>query len=158
MAVASIGLLVREVLPTRAPRAAVTAALLFAAVSVKTVATATMIGPGKSVGWLTAGAQGGLLTGAVILALLSAAQRVTRLRLAMAALALNSLLTTAFPFDTYYASALASWETSSWRNIDGLLRTASSLWPYAAIAWCAQRLHALGGARLRARSIIRRTS
>jgi VanZ family protein len=157
MAVASIGLLVREVLPTRAPRAAVTAALLFAAVSVKTVATATMIGPGKSVGWLTAGAQGGLLTGAVILALLSAAQRATRLRLAMGALALNSLLTTAFPFDTYYASALASWETSSWRNIDGLLRTASSLWPYAAIAWCGQRLHALGGARLRARSIIRRT-
>ncbi|MBP8308898.1 MAG: VanZ family protein [Burkholderiaceae bacterium] len=158
MAVASIGLLVREVLPTRAPRAAVTAALLFAAVSVKTVATATMVGPGKAVGWLTAGAQGGLLTGAVFLALLSAAQRATRLRLAMGALALNSLLTTVFPFDTYYASALPPWETSSWRNIDGLLRTASCLWPYATIAWCAQRLRSLGGARQRGRSIIRRTS
>lgn len=157
MAVASIGLIVREVLPTRAPRAAVTAALLFAAVSVKTVATATLIGPGKAVGWLTAGAQGGLLTGAVILALLSAAQRATRLRLAMVALALNSLLTTVFPFDAYYASALASWENSSWRNIDGLLRTASSLWPYAAIGWCGQRLRYLGGAPMPARSIIQRT-
>lgn len=143
MALAGIGLLVREVLPTRAPRAVITAAVLVAAVTIKTVATATILGPGKSVSWLTAGAQGGLLTGAVVLALLSAAQRTTRLRLAIGALTLTSLLTMFFPYDTYYATATNAWQTGSWRNIDGLLRGAATLWPYATIVWCAQRLRAL---------------
>ena len=151
MAVIGIGLLVREVLPTGAPRAAITTALLTLGLLIKTVAGAAMLGPDKSLGWLTAGAQGGLLMGAVGLALLSAARRMTRLRLAILALALNCTLTTSFPFDAYYASAVAGWQNSGWRNIDGMLRGAATVWPYATIVWCIWRLRALNRQRWRTR-------
>jgi VanZ family protein len=140
MAVVGVGLVVREVLPTRAPRAGVTALLLLAAAAIKTVAGAVVFGPDKALAWLTAGAQGGLLIGAVVLALLAAARRVTRLRIAIGALALASLLTTLYPFDIYYASVLTGRESGSWRNLDGLLRGAATVWPYATMLWCAQRL------------------
>lgn len=143
MAMVGIGLLVREVLPTRAPRAAITGAMIFAAVAIKTVASAAMVGPAKAVNWLTAGAQGGLLIGATLLALLATARRTTRLALAIAALAISSVLATVFPVDTYFSTDIAAREDGSWRNLDGFLRGTATVWPYLAIAWCAGRWRAL---------------
>jgi VanZ family protein len=137
-----IGLIVREVLPTRTPRAAVTAGLVCAAIAIKLTGSASM-GEARMPGWLTAGAQGGLLTGAVLLALLASARRRTRLSLAIAALAASAACSTLLPLDPYVASAQGARLAASWRNLEGLLRDAAMAWPCLAIAWCALRLRAL---------------
>lgn len=141
-AVVSIGLIVREVLPTRTPRAAVTAGLIAAAIAIKLTGSASAA-EARMPGWLTAGAQGGLLTGAVLLALLAWARRRTRLSLAIGALAASGACSTLLPLDPYFVSAQGSRLAASWRNLEGLLRDAATVWPYLAIAWCGLRLRAL---------------
>lgn len=152
-AVVGIGLIVREVLPTRTPRAAVTTGLIVLAIAIKLTGSAAAAAA-RMPGWLTAGAQGGLLTGAVLLALLASARRRTRLSLAIAALAASGACSTLLPLDPYFVSAQGSRLAASWRNLEGLLRDAATAWPYLAIAWCGLRLRALepavppAGARL----------
>lgn len=141
-ALVGIGLIVREVLPTRTPRAAVTAALVMVAIAIKLTGSASA-GVVRMPGWLTAGAQGGLLTGAVLLALLASARRRTRLSLAIAALAASGACSTLLPLDPYFATAQGVRLAASWRNLEGLLRDAATAWPYLAIVWCALRLRAL---------------
>jgi VanZ family protein len=140
--VVGVGLMVRELLPTRAPRALVTAVLVLTAILVKSAGGAALGAP-RVAGWLSAGAQGGLLAGALMLALLAVARRRTRLALAIAALAVGSLCSTIFPVDAYFASAASARAAGGWRNLEGLLRGAAVLWPMAAIVWCGLRLRAL---------------
>lgn len=142
-ATVGIGMLVREVLPTRSPRGGITAGVLIAGLLLKTAASAAMFGAQRSLVWLTAGAQGGLLTGAVVLALLAPAQRSTRLRFAIAAFLVTGICASVFPIDAYFASAIAERDPGGWRNLEGLLRGGASLWPYAAVLWCLVRLRAL---------------
>jgi VanZ family protein len=141
MSLVTIGLLVRELLPTRAPRSAITAGLVAAALLVKTAVAAEA---GRPLAWLTAGAQGGLLAGAVLLALAASAPRKARLWIGLSALAVSSACSTLFPLDAYFATAQADRAGSGWRNLEGLLRGAAALWPWVTAAWCLRRLWALG--------------
>lgn len=141
-AVVGTGLIVRELLPTRAPRALLTAMLVAAAVLIQSAGSAALGAP-RVAGWLSAGAQGGLLAGALVLALLAVARRRTRLHLAIAAFAAGIACSTLFPLDAYHARAASAGATGGWRNLEGLLRAAAVLWPLAAIVWCVRRLRAL---------------
>ncbi len=141
MSLVTIGLLVRELLPTRAPRSAITTGLMTAALLLKTALAAEA---GRPLAWLTAGAQGGLLAGAVLLALAASAPRKARLCMSLAALAVSSVCSTLFPLDAYFATAQADRAGSGWRNLEGLLRGAAALWPWVTAAWCLRRLRALG--------------
>ncbi|MBU6272069.1 MAG: VanZ family protein [Betaproteobacteria bacterium] len=143
MSLVTVGLLVRELLPTRAPRSAITTGLVGVALLVKTAVAAEA---GRPLAWLTAGAQGGLLAGAVLLALAASAPRKARLWMGLAALAVSSGCSTLFPLDAYFATALADRTGSGWRNLEGLLRGAAALWPWVTAAWCLRRLRALGPA------------
>lgn len=142
-AVVAIGLIVREIWPAGGPRLLATAGLLSAAMAVRSISGAVLLGPGQAFAWLSAGAQGGLVTGAVALAVLSAGRRIARLRVTLAALLLTSLLTSVFPPDAYHDSTLRVWNQGAWRNFNGLLQGLAMLWPFAAIAWCAARLRTL---------------
>lgn len=142
-AVAAIGLLVREIFPAEAPRGLITAGLVLGAGAARSVAAALLLGPEQVFAWLTAGAQGGLVTGVVALAILASGRRRARLRWAIAAIALTAVLTSVFPADPYHASMLQRWDRGAWRNFDGLLEAAALAWPFAAILWCAMRLRAL---------------
>ena len=142
-AVAAIGLMVRELYPAGAPRGLITAALLLAAATARSVSAALLLGPDQTFAWLSAGAQGGLVTGVVLLAILASGRRRARLRWAIAAIALTALLTSVFPEDPYHASMLQRWDRGAWRNFDGLLEGTALVWPFAAILWCTRRLRAL---------------
>jgi VanZ family protein len=141
-AVVGTGLIVRELLPTRAPRALLTAVLVACAILVQSAGSAAL-GTPRVAGWLSAGAQGGLVGGALLLALLAVARRRTRLHLAIAAFAAGITCSTLFPLDAYHASAASAGAAGGWRNLEGLLRAAAVLWPFAAILWCVRRLRAL---------------
>jgi VanZ family protein len=142
-AVVAIGLLVREVWPARAPRVALTVALIGAALLVRGLGAGLQTGLSHALGWLSAGAQGGLVTGAAALSLLAAGRRRARLWAAIGAIAAAAVLTNLFPHDAYGAGTLLQWQRSAWRNFHGLLQAIAVVWPIAAIAWCALRIRAL---------------
>lgn len=139
-AIAAIGLLVREIHPARSPRALITIVVLAAGAAIRGASAVWSLGAGNWLGWLTAGAQGGIVVGTVILAMLASARRRVRLASCIVAIAATAVLTSVFPHDPYYASAVGSWDAGAWRNFTGLLQGASMLWPIAAIVWCAARL------------------
>lgn len=145
-AVVAIGMIVREMWPAESPRVLITGALVAAAIVVRTISAALLLGGGQALAWLSAGAQGGLVTGAVALAMLSSGQRRWRLRVALGALALTVLLTGIFPPDAYHDSMIRVWNQGAWRNFNGLLRALAMLWPFAAAIWCAARLKGLNRA------------
>lgn len=142
-AVLAIGMLVREAFAASRPRALLTGITIGAAMAVKSLADLTLLGPGQAFAWLSAGAQGGLVTGTILIALMASARRRSRLKIAIVALALTALLTNIFPVDAYHESMLARWDQGAWRNFDGLLHALSVVWPFAAISWCAARMQAL---------------
>ena len=142
-AVVAIGMLVREIYPSATSRAAITGALVASAAIVRSASAALLLGAGQSFAWLSAGAQGGVVVGAVALTVLSSGRRRARLGICAAAIGVTALLTCVFPVDAYYESALGHWDRGAWRNFTGLLETATLLWPFAAMSWCAVRLRAL---------------
>lgn len=142
-AVVGLGLIVREIWPARAPRMAITAALLGIALLIRTVAAGLLLGPTQSISWLTAGAQGGLVTGAAALSMLASGRRRARLWIAIGAIALTAVLTSLFPEDAYSRSMMQRWDRGAWRNFHGLLEALALLWPLAAVGWCGVRLRAL---------------
>jgi len=139
-AIVAIGLLVREVFPRHAPRGWITAILLTGGCVMHALTEAALVGSGHAFAWLSAGAQGGMLTGALLLAAFTTAFRQTRLAICIGALVLTGVLTSVFPLDAYYQSALGRWDHGAWRNLTGLLQAANLAWPLAAIAWCGWRL------------------
>lgn len=150
----TIGMLVRELHPPAAPRGLLTTAVIAAALLAKTLGAAWLRGPNLAFAWLSAGAQGGLVIGAIALALLASARRRARLRIAIVALLCTAALTNVFPVDTYHETMSSPSSAGAWRNFDGLLRGAALFWPVAALAWSIRRLAAL---RAEAGSIMART-
>lgn len=142
-AVVAVGLMVREVWPARAPRLQITLALIGAALLIRSLGAGLQTGLSQALGWLSAGAQGGLVTGAAALSMLAAGRRQARMWAAVTALAATSVLTNVFPHDAYGASALLQSQRGSWRNFNGLLQALAMLWPFAALVWCALRVRAL---------------
>lgn len=142
-AVVAIGLIIREIWPARAPRVAITVALIGAALLVRSLGAGLQTGLAQAAGWLSAGAQGGLVTGAAALSMLAAGRRQARMWAAILAVAATAVLTNLFPHDTYGASALLQSQRGAWRNFNGLLQALEVLWPIAALAWCALRARAL---------------
>lgn len=147
-AVVGLGLIVREIWPARAPRMAITATLLATALLVRTVAAGLLLGPAQATSWLTAGAQGGLVTGAAALSMLASGRRRARLWIAIGAISLTAALTSLFPEDAYSRSMMQRWDRGAWRNFHGLLEALALLWPLAAIGWCGVRLRTLRRADL----------
>ncbi len=139
-AIVAIGMLVREIYSSDASRATITGALIAAAAIVRSASATLLLGASQTFAWLSAGAQGGVVVGAVALTMLSTGRRRARLRACIAAIALTALLTCLFPVDPYYESALGHWDRGAWRNFTGLLEAATLLWPFVAVSWCAVRL------------------
>jgi hypothetical protein len=141
LTVLAVGLLAHDLIrPRAAGIAPVVAVPIVVAIAIKTGASAAWLGTANAFGWMNAGAQGGLLAGAVALLLLGGARRRTRLQLAIAAIVVATLLFNLAPPNAYYLSMRATWNGGAWINFHGLLRALAVVWPFAAIAWCAWRL------------------
>lgn len=142
-ALVAIGMMVRELFPPAAPRRVLTTSVVAAGLMAKSVGAAWLRGPDLAFAWLSAGAQGGLVIGAIALALLASAQRRARLWIAFALLVSTAVLTNVFPVDAYHDTMSSPSSAGAWRNFDGLLRGAALFWPVVALAWCIRRLSAL---------------
>lgn len=147
LAVVAVGLVARDLLlPMREPPAwqAFWPLVLpiVAACAIKTAASTAVLGKAHALGWLNAAAQGGLIAGALALLVLGSSGPRMRLRWAIAAIAAGTVLFNLAPPNEYYLGMLANWG-GAWTNFHGLTRALATIWPYAAIAWCAWRLRSL---------------
>lgn len=143
-----VGLLARESL--RGSSMVAIGLPLLAALAIKSASNAALLGVRHGLTWLNATSQGGLIAGALALAL--AAWWPARARLLAASLALTgaTLIYGSLPPNVYFESTFASWNQGHWENLNGLLRGISAIWPVAAVAWCLVRLRPRGPRPVRA--------
>ncbi|HEY1148351.1 MAG TPA: VanZ family protein [Pseudoduganella sp.] len=127
------GLTLLCLLRKTAPRGVLVALLVLAAVAVKTVATALLFSPDNAFIWVTPGAQGGFLIGAIMLAGLGFAPHQSQRRLAAAALLLSLLIINTTPINPYFSETLQSWVQGKFLNFNGAAQFLSLLWPLAAL-------------------------
>lgn len=139
---AAVCLLVFELLLPSAPRVATCVVVLGLAAVTNTMVGAWFLGPASALWWLSPGAQGGLVTGAVLAALLSGTSPRLRLAAIVTLLAVATGVANLAPPSGYFDSMLAQWDEGPLLNFNGLVRATAVIWPFAAIAWAGARLRA----------------
>ena len=138
-AICGVGAVALETLRPGAPRAPLVAALLAAALAARASATWLVPAAPDALSWLSAGAQAGLLAGAVALFAIASLRPITRLRAGGLLLAMGVLLVNVAPENAYYAEMIARWDEGRWLNFNGMIRFVSTAWPYGALAYLARR-------------------
>ncbi|HRO61269.1 MAG TPA: hypothetical protein PK177_19260, partial [Burkholderiaceae bacterium] len=133
-----IGLLSRDLLRTHSGTAIALPIVLGALA--KTGVTASLLGARNALAWLSAGTQGGILAGALMLVLSVWWRPRARLVTAIAALVTATVLHNLLPPNVYFQSTIAGWQQGGWTNVNGLLRALAVVWPFAAIGWALWRL------------------
>lgn len=130
--ITAIGLITTDTLARGVSRPSAVAAVLLLALAVHLLSAAWIV-PGRSgAHWSSAGAQGGILMGLVLLVLLSSAARRSRLWLTIALLVLALVSANVFSPSVYQGVQLPGLFGVR-RNLDALLRAMSMVWPFAAI-------------------------
>ena len=116
-----------------APRSRLMIAMVAAALLVKTLSSALLVGPDKAFEWITPGAQGGFLIGVIMLAGLAFAPQVAQRRLAVVTLLLSLLVVNTIPVNPYFSSTLQGWVQGKFLNFNGAAQFLSLLWPFFAL-------------------------
>ncbi|HTN65209.1 MAG TPA: VanZ family protein [Burkholderiaceae bacterium] len=114
----------------QAPKGTLALALVFAAVTVKSLASALLFAPENAFAWLTPGAGGGLLVGALMLAGLTAAPPLAQRRLAVATLVTSLVIVNLVPSNPYFVATLQAWVQGKFLNFNGAAQFLSLLWPF----------------------------
>jgi VanZ family protein len=134
-----------------APRGLLVGAMIAAAIVVKALATALLFSPENAFAWITPGAQGGFLIGAIMLAGLAFAPHVAQRRLAIATLLLSLIIVNTTPANPYFVATLQTWVQGKFLNFNGAAQFLSLLWPFFAVwfLWLpAHKLNAASQARV----------
>ncbi|MEK6244403.1 MAG: VanZ family protein [Pseudomonadota bacterium] len=113
------------------------AALLAAALLVRTLAFAILMGAEHVLGWLTPGAQLGLVAGVALALATLWLPRSARLALAAMLLMAATVLVNLAPPNPYLAATLKVWEQGHFLNFNGLTHLVSAAWPFAALGYLA---------------------
>ncbi len=116
-----------------APRAWLLAALVLSAVVVKSLATALLFSPENAFVWVTPGAQGGFLIGAIMLSGLVFAPQVAQRRLAAITIVLSLLIVNTTPLNPYFLSTLQGWVQGKFLNFNGAAQFLAVMWPFFAL-------------------------
>ena len=111
------------------------AALLVAALAVRTAAFAILMRAEDVFAWLTPGAQIGLAVGMTLALLAVGLPRGTRLMLAALLLMAATVLVNLAPPNPYLSASLKVWQQGHFLNFNGLTRLVSALWPFAALGY-----------------------
>lgn len=106
-----------------------------AALLVRTLATAVLVGPQNALAWLTPGAGLGILVGSATLFLALLLPAPLRIALAGVSLMAGAVLVNLAPFNPYSVAALAAWRQGHFLNFNGLTRLAASFWPFLALPY-----------------------
>lgn len=131
----TVALLLAALVRTGQPARAMFAALVGAAVAVKTAAFAIVMRAEDVFGWLTPGAQLGLVAGIGVGLLAVALPRVAALALAAVLLMAATVLVNLTPPNPYLAATLKLWQQGHFLNFNGLTRLVSALWAFATLAY-----------------------
>ena len=116
-----------------APRGLLVGALIGSAVVVKALATALLFSPENAFVWVTPGAEGGFLIGAIMLAGLAFAPHAAQRRLAAVTLLLSLVIINTTPANPYFVATLQSWVQGKFLNFNGAAQFLSLLWPFFAL-------------------------
>ncbi|HSD43027.1 MAG TPA: VanZ family protein [Burkholderiales bacterium] len=133
--VVAVALLVAALVAAGGPRRRVAAATILAALAARTLAFAILFEPQAAFAWLTPGAATGLAVGAVAALLLAGLPETATVALCGVALMSGTVLVNLAPENPYLAHSLAVWWQGHFLNFNGLTRTVSTLWPFAALAY-----------------------
>ncbi|ELX11289.1 hypothetical protein Jab_2c34070 [Janthinobacterium sp. HH01] len=116
-----------------APRGLLVCALIGAAIVVKALATALLFSPENAFVWVTPGAEGGFLIGAIMLAGLAFAPHVAQRRLAVTTLLLSLVIVNTTPANPYFVATLQTWVQGKFLNFNGAAQFLTLLWPFFAV-------------------------
>jgi len=116
-----------------APRGLLVAAMIGAAIIVKALATALLFSPENAFVWVTPGAEGGFLIGAIMLAGLAFAPHVAQRRLAITTLLLSLVIVNTTPANPYFVATLQTWVQGKFLNFNGAAQFLTLLWPFFAV-------------------------
>lgn len=116
----------------QAPKAVLIVALAVAVFAVKLLANALLFAPTNATAWLTPGAQGGLLIGAMMVAGLAYAPPLAQRRLAAASLLLSLVTINMVPDNPYFVATLQTWIQGKFLNFNGAAHFLSVCWPFFA--------------------------
>ncbi|GAB3438007.1 VanZ family protein [Massilia solisilvae] len=116
-----------------APRYPLMLAMLGAALLVKTLASSLLFTPDNAFVWITPGAQGGFVIGAIMLAGLAFAPQVAQRRLAVVTLLLSLIVVNTIPVNPYFVATLQGWVQGKFLNFNGAAQFLSLAWPFAAL-------------------------
>lgn len=130
-AVLAAGLALSSVMRPAAPRYRLLAALLCAALVVRTLAGAVQFGPERATAWLTPGAAGGLALGVLSLAAASGGRRVSQARFALIATLALIVAVNGVPENPYHVAQLQEWHQGRLLNFNALANWLAMLWPPA---------------------------
>jgi len=116
-----------------APRGLLVGGMIAAAIVVKALATALLFSPENAFVWVTPGAEGGFLIGAIMLAGLAFAPHVAQRRLAAATLLLSLVIVNTTPANPYFVATLQTWVQGKFLNFNGAAQFLTLLWPFFAV-------------------------
>ncbi|WP_445233951.1 VanZ family protein [Duganella rhizosphaerae] len=116
-----------------APRGLLVVAMIGAAIVVKALATALLFSPENAFVWVTPGAEGGFLIGAIMLAGLTFAPHVAQRRLAVTTLLLSLVIVNTTPANPYFVATLQTWVQGKFLNFNGAAQFLTLLWPFFAV-------------------------
>jgi VanZ family protein len=109
--------------------------LVIAALAVKSAAFAILMRAENMAGFLTYGAQLGLLVGIGGALAATAVPRTARLAIAAVLLMAATVLVNLTPPNPYLADSLKVWQQGHFLNFNGLTRLVSALWPFVALGY-----------------------
>ena len=136
--IAAAGLLAAGLIATlllRRQARLLTGGLLLAALLIKTLAHALLMGPAAALAWITPGNAVGVAIGLALW--WGASFLVFPLQRAVAALALlfATVMVNVAPENPYLLNTLQVWNSGQFLNFNGLTRLICSLWPFLALPW-----------------------
>jgi hypothetical protein len=107
-------------------------ALIAAAVVVR-AGQALLFSPENAFVWITPGAQGGFLIGAIMLAGLAYAPHVAQRGWRPTTLLLGLVIINTTPANPYFVATLQTWVQGKFLNFNGAAQFLSLLWPFLAV-------------------------
>jgi VanZ family protein len=132
------------VLRRQAPKALLLSALAIIAIAVKLLANALLFTPANAVAWLTPGARGGLLIGAMMVAGLAFAPPTAQRRLAAFSLLVSLVAVNLVPANPYFVATLQTWIQGKFLNFNGAAHFLSIAWPVFALWFLLHPAHRRG--------------
>jgi VanZ family protein len=144
-----LGVLVMDLVRSAGWRMLWIGGLMGAAVGLRVLSSPTFQSTQRLLVWLTSGAQAGLVIGAIVLYLIGAFHRATRLRIGVALVILGLVLVNVSPADPFFqtmqSAAPGVLSPSMTPSLRSLISTIGACWPLMTMIYLTVRLAATSG-------------